>query len=155
MDVKEEYLENLFFLEIEEIKDTLINILNQSGISYQLEFRVKSLEKIRQKQLLFKERSKPCSLFDVPDILGFRISVDSESDVYRIFALLNDYFEPSRVIDFFNNPKSTGYKAFNCFYDNWAFNTEIQMMTKEMRDWTNATHDEHNKRKYGDILTRK
>lgn len=29
------------------------------------------------------------------------------------------------------------------------------MMTKEMRDWTNATHDEHNKRKYGDILTRK
>jgi len=28
-------------------------------------------------------------------------------------------------------------------------------MTKEMRDWTNATHDEHNKRKYGDILTRK
>ena len=82
-------------------------------------------------------------------------SVDSESDVYRIFALLNDYFEPSRVIDFFNNPKSTGYKAFNCFYDNWAFNTEIQIMTKEMRDWTNATHDEHNKRKYGEILTRK
>lgn len=49
MNVKEEYLENLFFLEIEEIKDTLINILSQSGISYQLEFRVKSLEKIRQK----------------------------------------------------------------------------------------------------------
>jgi len=59
------------------------------------------------------------------------------------------------VTNFFNNPKSTGYKAFNCFYDNWAFNTEIQMMTKEMRDWTNATHNEHNKRKYGDILTRK
>lgn len=136
MDIKEEDLTKLFSLEIEEIKDVLINILNRSGIPYQLEFRVKSLEKIRQKQLLFKERSKPCSLFDVPDILGFRISVDSEIDVYRIFSLLNDYFEPSRVIDFFNNPKSTGYKAFNCFYDNWAFNTEIQMMTKEMRDWT-------------------
>ena len=68
MSIKQEYLEGLFSLEIEEIKDVLINILNRSGIPYQLEFRVKSLEKIRQKQLLFKERSKPCSLFDIPDV---------------------------------------------------------------------------------------
>lgn len=155
MNIKQEYLEGLFSLEIEEIKDILINILSQSGVPYQMEFRVKSLEKIHQKQLLFKERNQSCELFDVPDILGFRISVDTERDVYKVFALLNDYFEPIRVVDFFNNPKSTGYQAFNCFYDNWAFNTEIQIMTKEMRDWTNATHDEHNKRKYGEILTRK
>lgn len=152
MNVKEEYLETLFSLEIEEIKDSLINILSQSGISYQLDFRVKSLDRIHQKQLLFKERNRPCELFDIPDILGFRISVDSKADVYSIFALLNTCFEPSRVVDYFNSPKSTGYQAFNCFYDNWAFNTEIQIMTNEMRDWTNATHDEHYKMKYGDII---
>jgi len=100
MNIKKEYLESLFSLEIEEIKDILINILSQSGVPYQMEFRVKSLEKIHQKQLLFKERNQSCELFDVPDILGFRISVDTERDVYKVFALLNDYFEPIRVVDF-------------------------------------------------------
>ena len=31
MNIKQEYLEGLFSLEIEEIKDILINILGQSG----------------------------------------------------------------------------------------------------------------------------
>ena len=31
MNIKKEYLESLFSLEIEEIKDILINILGQSG----------------------------------------------------------------------------------------------------------------------------
>ena len=28
-------------------------------------------------------------------------------------------------------------------------NTEIQVMTKEMKLWTNQTHDEYNSQKYG------
>ena len=152
MSIKEEYLEELAFLEMEEIKDELIAFLNTLDISYELENRVKSLTKIHQKQELYSERSNPVDLFDIPDIIGFRISVNTEEDVVRIFSILNKYFVPFRIIDFFNNPKFTGYKAFNCFYDIWGFKTEIQIMTKDMRDWTNATHDEHNERKYGDII---
>lgn len=154
MIIKEEYLEELAFLEMEEIKFEIMNILSNYGKSYTLDCRVKTLEKIHQKQLLYQERNKPCTLDDIPDIIGFRIAVETQEEVIRIYTLINSIFEPKRVVDFFNYPKSTGYKAFNCFYGNWAFGTEIQIMTKEMRDWTNATHEEHNKLKYGDIMTR-
>lgn len=152
MYIKEEYLEELAFLEMEEIKEVLNNLLSNCGFSYELECRVKSLDKIHQKQTLYEERNKPSTLNDIPDIIGFRISIESEEEVIRIFSLINSHFKPIRVVDFFNYPKVTGYKAFNCFYDNWTFKTEIQIMTKEMRDWTNATHEEHNKRKYGDVI---
>lgn len=154
MPIKEEYLEELAFLEMEEIKEVLNNLLSNCGFSYELECRVKSLDKIHQKQALYEERNVPSTLNDIPDIIGFRISVENEEEIIRIYELINRFFNPIRVIDFFNRPKQTGYKAFNCFYDNWAFPTEIQIMTKEMREWTNATHEEHNKRKYGDILVR-
>lgn len=153
MLIKEEYLEELAFLEMKEIENELENILSKNyDKSYILDSRVKSLEKIHLKQQYREERSDPSNILDVPDIVGFRISVESEEDVIRMFGLINSHFEPVRVVDFFNYPKNTGYKAFNCFYDNWGFKTEIQIMTKTMRDWTNATHDEHNERKYGDII---
>ena len=154
MQIKEKYLEELAFLEMEEIKIEIMNILSQYDKPYILDMRVKSLDKIHQKQALYSERNKPSSLDDIPDIIGFRIAVDSEEEVIRIYNLINSIFSPVRVIDFFNCPKDTGYKAFNCFYDRWGLNTEIQIMTKDMRDWTNTTHEEHNQRKYGDILVR-
>lgn len=155
MLVKEKYLEELAFLEMEEIKVEIMSILSQYDKPYILDSRVKSLNKIHQKQTLYQERNEPSTLEDIPDIIGFRIAVDSEEEIIRIYDLINSIFSPVRVIDFFNYPKATGYKAFNCFYDIWGLNTEIQIMTKEMRDWTNATHDEYNQIKYGDILTRK
>ncbi len=143
MPIKEKYLEELAFLEMEEIKDVLISFLDKCNISYELDFRVKSLDKIHQNQLLFKENNGVSDLSDIPDIIGFRISVDSDQEVLRIFDLLFDYFIPISVGDVFNHTNNTGYKAFSCYYDVWGINTEIQIMTKNMRDYINSHHEEH------------
>lgn len=128
----EENLEELAFLESEEQRVILKELLDlKYGQDYILECRIKSMEKIKLKQELYRERYGDFSLFDVPDIIGFRISVDTEEDVGKVMSLILNSYRPTRIIDFFNNPKSTGYKAYNVFFENLIINTEIQVMTKK------------------------
>ncbi|MCM1052372.1 MAG: RelA/SpoT domain-containing protein [Ruminococcus sp.] len=153
--MKEEYLEELAYLEAYEMQEILKSFLDTKyDKDYILEFRIKSLDKIKLKQRLYAMRYGYFELLDVPDIIGFRIAIDTEEDVQLIASLIDYYFRPTRIVDFFEKPKETGYKAYNYFFENEEIGTEIQIMTKEMRDWTNSTHEEHDERKYGAVLER-
>ncbi len=150
--MKEEYLEDIARLEAYEMEEILKKFLDTFfGKDYILEFRIKSLAKMKLKQKLYAERKGSCELEDIPDIIGFRIAVDREDDVHELMDLICRFLHPTRVVNFFNNTY-TDYKAYNIFFEDIEINTEIQVMTKEMRDWTNMTHKEHDERKYGSVL---
>ena len=156
MFIKEEYLEELAFLEMEEIKEMLIKFLdNNYYLPYILESRVKSISKLKQKlQLHISRGITGENVVDILDIIGFRISVDNEDEVINMVNLMQRFASYLRLKDQFNNPRSTGFKAFSYYYDCFGFNTEIQIMTKDMREWTNGTHKKHDERKYGLIRNR-
>ncbi len=153
MDIKESDLEELAFLEMEEIKTMLVNFLNNNcDFSYEVEARVKSLDKLKQKLALYSSMGvENPTLIDIPDIIGFRISLDNEAEVIKMINLINNFAEYHRTIDNFTYPKETGFKAFAFYYNCFGFNTEIQIMTKNMRNWTNKTHKEYDNKKYGNL----
>lgn len=127
---------------------------------YELEYRIKSEEGIIRKQKKFFD-SYGGNIEEFPDILGFRISLPREEDCTQIASVL-DKLSPHHLLDFFNQPKPTGFKAY-LYYFLFSVNTdvsvmtpevqvmtaEVQVMTFNMRDWTNETHYEHEIRKYG------
>lgn len=79
--MNEDNLEELAFLEMKELEEMLKMFLNKYFAKpYELECRVKSMAKIKQKQQLYSSRGKNYDLFDVLDIIGFRISVDTEAE---------------------------------------------------------------------------
>lgn len=152
---EEEYL-NLLESEKSLIEQELNNNLGLLGKNYTLESRIKDIEKVRIKQEYLKIKGRPHKLTDVDDIIGFRISAENDEDLFLIKAFLEGTFfciyEMVKIVDFYANPKDTGYKAFNIFFVSpRGIRFEIQMMTNEMKRWTNETHQEHDRRKYGKI----
>ena len=144
MAINDEQLQEMACKELETLKDNLIDFLEKNyNKPYELDCRVKTPEKLREKQKLMNYSS----IIACKDIIGFRISVDSEDEVLELSRLVES-LGPNSVVDYFNKPRETGFKAF-LYYFELDINTEIQIMTKEMKEWTNKTHDEHNKRKYG------
>lgn len=148
--MNEDKLQNLANANLELLKVKIELLLNQYFHKpYVLDFRVKSISKLKQKQLLFfQKKGYLLPLESLPDVVGFRISLENESDVIEVSELISKFLKPSRLIDYFNYPKDTGYKAFMYYFENLEVNMEIQIMTIEMMKWTNATHEEHDKRKY-------
>ena len=114
---------------------------------YELESRIKGVDGLKRKQTQFPEKYG-FNVEAIPDILGFRVSVPSEEDCLVISEIIYG-LAPYNVLDFFNNPKESGFKAFLYQLTSSSVNVEIQIMTYKMRDWTNATHEEHEQRKYG------
>lgn len=143
------------FLESEKllIEQEINNYLGLLGKKYVLDSRIKSPEKIRIKQEYLKRKGRPYNLTDIDDIIGFRISTETDNDLLLIEAFLEGTFfytyQMVKFVDFYSKPKETGYKAFNIFFiSHHGIHFEIQMMTERMRDWTNSTHIEHDIRKY-------
>ncbi len=150
--MQEEYL---YLLESEKslIEQDLNTYLGLLGKSYILESRIKSPDKVKLKQDYLRSKGRPCEICDVDDIIGFRISTETDEDLFFIEAFLEStlfYTYPMvKFVDFYAHPKETGYKAFNIFFiSHHGVRFEVQMMTKEMRMWTNKTHEEHDKMKY-------
>ncbi len=136
--------------QLEKFKEELLQFLTiHYGKSFALDSRIKSAEKLKLKQkFLEAKHQRPIEIYQIPDIIGFRISVDDENEVRVVSDLIESFLNPNRLIDYFNNPRETGFKAKLYYFEDEDFNTEIQVMTRDMMEWTNATHEEHNKRKY-------
>lgn len=147
---EEEKLQLLATEQMEILEPQIIDFLYRYyGKPYVLDRRIKSTSKLKLKQKLFSDqKGYPVALEDLPDIIGFRISVESEAEVEEISELIKQIMRPNKVIDYFNNPKDTWFKAYLYYFENLEVNTEIQIMTEKMKEWTNLTHDEHNIRKY-------
>lgn len=150
MNQNDEKLQLLAEQWMNNLELQIINFLDRCyGKPYTLDKRVKSIDKLKLKQRLFSnKRGYLVPLEELPDIVGFRISVESEEDVEIVSGIVKNLMLPNRVIDYFNKPKDTGFKAYLYYFDKYEINTEIQIMTERMKEWTNATHDEHNNRKY-------
>ena len=116
---------------------------------YMLESRIKSKESMLLKRdYLEKNSGHPVELTDLPDIIGFRISVDDDDSVLQLSERIKIILCPDRVIDYYSNPKDSGFKAISCYFTDIGINMELQIMTKQMRNWTNETHEEYKIRKY-------
>ena len=144
-------------VNLENFKKAILYVLNSYYKKpFVLDYRIKSKEKLLLKQKLLEARDKePVTISSLADIVGFRISVDTEDDVKEVSQLINKLFRVTRCIDYFSNPSPSGFKAFMYYFednnDSNMVNTEIQVMTKEMMHWTNETHKEVDERKYGHI----
>lgn len=151
MEIEEDELQLLATEQMNRLKGRIKRFLDTHFAKpYILDCRVKSIEKLKLKQALFSQKyGYSVKLTDLPDIVGFRISVENEEDVEEVSELVKGFLSPSGVNDHFNNPGENGFKGFVYFFEVFGLNTEIQVMTTRMMEWTNATHDEHNKRKYG------
>lgn len=121
---------------------------------YILECRVKSTEKLKLKQaLLSSVKGKPQAITSLLDIVGFRIGVETEEDVVELANVMLNYLEPYQAKDSFTQPSEGGFKAYLLHLDTLAngvgVNTEVQMMTMQMMEFANATHEEYDEKKYG------
>lgn len=157
---EEEFMQLVLKMQ-KEIEYEIIKFLKIYYLKpYTLESRIKTPEKIKMKQEYLRNKNSSRDnyhtpdliIYDVPDLIGFRISADSEEDVKELIELFaNIWARPLSTYDFFNNPKPTGFKAVLSQYVANKVPYEIQIMTTSMKNWTNETHEEHNKRKYEEV----
>lgn len=150
--------EYLALLENEKtlIEEEISKYLKIFGKKYVLDSRIKNPEKVRIKQEYLRIKGRPNKITDIDDIIGFRISAENDEDLLSIKAFLERTlfceYEMVKCVDFYSKPKETGYKAYNIFFiSTHGICFEIQMMTEDIRKWTNSTHKEHDIRKYGRI----
>lgn len=114
---------------LEEMQDSISNILMEHGIKFQIKSRVKSVYSI------YKKLSKGKKWSDIYDILALRLIVEKESDCYLAIGLIHSKFHPlpKRFKDYIAMPKENMYQSLHTGVfgiDGKIF--EIQVRTHEM-----------------------
>lgn len=127
---------------IEDCQKEIQSLL--TGIPYKCEYRIKSEEHILRK--VQKENLE--KITDAEDIVGLRIMLETEEVCHKVYSLLTNYFHPYKISDYFAKPKATGFKAYLLKLNNYEINTEIQIMTHDMKIITEDTHQIHEDLKY-------
>ena len=147
-------LQNLARIEIEKMTKKITLLLNKYYHKpFVLESRIKDINKLRMQQELYSKRyGYNVSLDELPDIVGFRISVENDSEVIFLGSIIKNFLEPNRFVDYFSNPKESGFKALIYYFKENNINVEIQVMTIEKMYFTNATQKKHDEIKYAKIL---
>lgn len=113
---------------------------------FNLEGRIKTVPSIMRK---FKANPNyDYNILMIPDLIGFRISVPTENDCIKLAEIFKEISE--REINHFDS--NSEYKALH-YYRRYPyeieknnliyFSTEFQIMTYEMRDWANLTHEQY------------
>lgn len=114
---------------LEEMKESIIDILTDAGIKFEIKGRVKSVYSIYNKLSNGKEWNK------IYDILALRIFVEEESDCYQVIGLIHSRFRPmpKRFKDYISSPKENMYQSLHTTVfgiEGHVF--EIQVRTYEM-----------------------
>ncbi len=130
--------------QLEPLQLMLKEFLNREyRKDYILDVRIKTPENmINKMESQRKEGKKDYSIFDIPDIISLKISVDTEEDVIELSKLIEEKLEPIRQENNFNA------NLYYLKYYYLPFDIEVQIMTKEMKLLTAKTHDEHTKRRH-------
>ena len=94
---------------LEEMKKSIIDILTEAGIKFEIKGRVKSVYSIYNKLSNGKEWNK------IYDILALRIFVEEESDCYQVIGLIHSRFRPmpKRFKDYIASPKENMYQSLH------------------------------------------
>lgn len=114
---------------LEEMKESIIDILTDAGIKFEIKGRVKSVYSIYNKLSNSKEWNK------IYDILALRVFVEEESDCYQVIGLIHSRFRPmpKRFKDYIASPKENMYQSLHTTVfgiEGHVF--EIQVRTYEM-----------------------
>ena len=114
---------------LEEMKESIIDLLTEAGIKFEIKGRVKSVYSIYNKLSNGKEWNK------IYDILALRIFVEEESDCYQVIGLIHSRFRPmpKRFKDYIASPKENMYQSLHTTVfgiEGHVF--ELQVRTYEM-----------------------
>ena len=114
---------------LQEMKESISNILSDAGIKFEIKGRVKSVYSI------YNKLSNGKKWEDIYDILALRVFVDKESDCYAAVGAIHAKYRPvqNRFKDYIAVPKENMYQSLHTtvFGEGGRF-YEIQIRTYEM-----------------------
>ncbi|MBQ9416681.1 MAG: bifunctional (p)ppGpp synthetase/guanosine-3',5'-bis(diphosphate) 3'-pyrophosphohydrolase [Clostridia bacterium] len=127
-DIEKKYGQNLNF--IENIRHDVESRLNESGIHYALEGRIKSVYSIYKK--MYNQNK---SFDEIYDFYALRIIVDTELECYTCLGIIHEMYNsiPGRFKDYISTPKPNMYRSLHTTVigrDGIPF--EVQIRTWEM-----------------------
>lgn len=114
---------------IEDMKESISEILNEHGISFKIKGRVKSIHSI------YKKLDTGRKFSDIYDILALRVFLEKESDCYLAVGLIHSKYRPipKRFKDYIAMPKSNMYQSLHTtVFGVEGYLFEIQLRTYEM-----------------------
>ncbi len=114
---------------LEEMKESIVELLTDAGITFEIKGRVKSVYSIYNKLNNGKEWDK------IYDILALRVFVNTEAECYQVIGLIHSRFRPmpKRFKDYIASPKENMYQSLHTTVfgvEGKVF--EIQVRTYEM-----------------------
>ena len=116
-------------LTVNEMMETVSNLLNEHNIKHELKGRSKSIYSI------YKKLDKGKKFSDIYDLLALRVFVETEQECYLALGIIHSKFKPypKRFKDYIAMPKSNMYQSLHTTVfgiDGYLF--EIQIRTYEM-----------------------
>ena len=114
---------------LQEMKESISEILSENGIKFEIKGRVKSVHSI------YKKLSKGKKFKDIHDILALRVFVDSVSDCYLVVGLIHAKYRPvpGRFKDYIAMPKENMYQSLHTtIFGRNSYHFEVQIRTYEM-----------------------
>ena len=114
---------------LEEMKESIIELLTDAGINFEIKGRVKSVYSIYNKLNNGKEWN------NIYDILALRVFVNTEAECYQVIGLIHSRFRPmpKRFKDYIASPKENMYQSLHTTVFGTDGNVfEIQVRTYEM-----------------------
>lgn len=115
--------------QLEEMKQSLSDILSEQGISFYIKARVKSIHSIYEKMAKGKKWN------EIYDILALRIIVDKVSDCYLAIGLIHAKYRPipKRFKDYIAMPKENMYQSLHTsVFGIGGYVYEVQIRTWDM-----------------------
>lgn len=115
--------------DLDTMKETIIEILTEAGINFEIKGRVKSVYSIYNKLNNGKKWD------NIYDILALRVFVNTEAECYQVIGLIHARFRPMprRFKDYIASPKENMYQSLHTTV--FGVNSkvfEIQVRTYEM-----------------------
>ena len=120
---------------IANIRESISACLERDGIQSEVFGRQKHLYSIYDKM-----RSKHKSFYEIMDVYGFRIIVDSVDNCYRTLGSMHNLYKPvaGRFKDYIAIPKANGYQSLHTtLFGMHGLPIEIQVRTPEMETLAN------------------
>ncbi len=118
--------------QFETIRQEVTKTLNEQGIVFEIDGRVKSIYS------LYKKLKKAGSIENVYDLLAQRIIVDTPAQCYQVLGILHNLFRPmpTRIKDYIASPKPNGYQSLHTtVITPHGGIVEFQIRTKDMHEF--------------------